>query len=80
MLKHGADPNFKDAMDNTPYHIATKLDKLDWVKVLEVHGGDALIKNSSDETPLKIIMNKKNQEAIRYILQFKKYSDAAFKK
>lgn len=69
LLKHGADPNGKDHVGNTPLHTAARWKSADLIRRLLEAGADPNRRNPAGQTPLEVAREAKNAEAIRVLQQ-----------
>ena len=68
LLNHGADPNAKDTDDNTPLHLATRINDDKQVEMLLNHGAAVNAKNEDGNTPLHEAAKWKNAAKTTEIL------------
>ena len=71
LLKNGADPNIKCAMDETPLYEAAELEKIQHVKLLLKNGADPNLQQIDGFTPLHIAVKKQNLNIIKLLLKYK---------
>ena len=58
LLKHGADPNQRDCIGNTPLHLATITGKISVITLLLMAGADVLSSDQLGHNPLQIAQTK----------------------
>lgn len=64
LLKHGASPNIKTFIsEDTPFHYAARLCRVDLIKILLVYGADVKLASKNSQTPLDLIMELKGETA-----------------
>ena len=71
LLQKGADPNIRDARNNTPMMIAAELGQDDVIPVLLTWKGNPNIGNSSGETPLIRAVQRRDLTLIRTLITAK---------
>lgn len=71
LLKTGVNPNSKSrsSIEHTPILLATKLQKIETVKILIENGADVEAKNESGLTALKIAISSRNEQLIKILLE-----------
>lgn len=68
LLKHNANPNAKDSMNNTPMHFAIAVQSMPIVKLLDDFGADATIKNNDDLCPIEIAQADNLKEIVLHFM------------
>jgi|LakMenEpi03Aug12_release.lakeMendotaPanAssembly.Ray.scaffolds.fasta_scaffold3493821_1 ankyrin repeat protein len=58
LLKNGASPNCRDAVGNTPMHLAVSLRNLTLVRLLDEYFADATIKNIDEVSAIDVSVNE----------------------
>ena len=66
-LDHQANMNSTDAMGNTPLHEAARRDYIDKVQVYVTRGASINARNKDGKTPLKIAVENKSKQSIKYL-------------
>jgi ankyrin repeat protein len=73
LLKRGALPNHKDAVGNTPMHLAIGMKSLPLVRLLDQYYADANVQNIDKVTPLEIAITENIRDIKMYLLSQKRY-------
>ncbi|KAF1948447.1 ankyrin, partial [Byssothecium circinans] len=69
LLAHGALPEIPDKFGDTPLHLAVKNTRIHGVQALLVGGADIDARGRNNETPLTQVMESKDEELIRTLLE-----------
>lgn len=62
LLKHNANPNYKDEQGRTPMHYAVLSKNLGLVRLLDDYNGDALIKNDDGINAIDLAIDNNFRE------------------
>lgn len=68
LLRHGANPNARDSLGNTPMIFAVMIENLAMVKILDDFGGDASVKNDEGICAIELAQKENNKEILIHFM------------